>query len=250
MNIFRLCSTLFTVQPLPVSELYHLHFPSRILRVNKMKKLIIPKHFLYIYALSFLMFVTVWLQTSPKNYLGILIVFFFSTILVLSICDTYTVLYSRCAQLRWNFLVLYLEWRFLAYTWNEPSWFRTWNRDSLACFMSCSLCLACYVAIEATWYKFIDDNRILSFFKTKKWTLNLKYFFQGFIPSQSLSSVQFSRSVVSYSLWPHESQHARPPYPSPTPGVYSNSCLLSQWCHPAISSSVIPFSSCPQSLPA
>ena len=62
--------------------------------------------------------------------------------------------------------------------------------------------------------------------------------------------VQFSRSVVSDSLWPHESQHARPPCPSPTPGVHSNSCPLSQWCHPAISSSVIPFSSCPQSLPA
>ena len=61
---------------------------------------------------------------------------------------------------------------------------------------------------------------------------------------------QFSRSVVSDSLGPHESQHARPPCPSPTPGVYSNSCPLSQWCHPAISSSVIPFSSCPQSLPA
>ena len=57
-------------------------------------------------------------------------------------------------------------------------------------------------------------------------------------------SVQFSRSVVSDSLWPHESQHARPPCPSPTPGVHSNSCPLSQWCHPAISSSVIPFSSC------
>ena len=59
-----------------------------------------------------------------------------------------------------------------------------------------------------------------------------------------------NRSVVSDSLWPHESQHARPPCPSPTPGVYSNSCPLSRWCHPAISSSVIPFSSCPQSLPA
>ena len=63
-------------------------------------------------------------------------------------------------------------------------------------------------------------------------------------------SVQFSRSVVSNSLPPHELQHARPPCSSPTPGVYSNSHLLSWWCHPAISSSVIPFSSCPQSLPA
>ena len=62
-------------------------------------------------------------------------------------------------------------------------------------------------------------------------------------------SVQISCSVMSNSLWPHELQHARPPCPSPTPGVHSNSCPLSQWCHPAISSSVVPFSSCPQSLP-
>ena len=65
-----------------------------------------------------------------------------------------------------------------------------------------------------------------------------------------ISSVQFSRSVVSDSLRPHESQHARPPCPSPTPGVYSDSPLSSHWCHPAISASVVPFSSCPQSLPA
>ena len=65
-----------------------------------------------------------------------------------------------------------------------------------------------------------------------------------------LSSVQFSRSVVSDSLQPHELQHARPPCPTPTPGVHSNSRPSSRWCHPAISSSVVPFSSCPQSLPA
>ena len=64
------------------------------------------------------------------------------------------------------------------------------------------------------------------------------------------TSVQFSRSVMSDSLWPHESQHTRPPCPSPTLGVYSNSCPSSQWWHPAILSSIIPFSSCPQSLPA
>ena len=63
-------------------------------------------------------------------------------------------------------------------------------------------------------------------------------------------SVQFSRSVVSDSLQPHESQHARPPCPSPTLGVYSNSCPSSRWCHPAILSSVVTSSSCPQSLPA
>ena len=64
------------------------------------------------------------------------------------------------------------------------------------------------------------------------------------------SSVQFSRSVVSDSLWPHELQHARLPCPSPAPRVHSNSCLLSRWCHPAISSSVVSFSSCLQSLSA
>ena len=65
----------------------------------------------------------------------------------------------------------------------------------------------------------------------------------------SMVSVQFSCSVVSDSLWPHESQHSRPPCPSPTPGVHSDSRPSSQWCHPATSSSVVPFSSCPQSLP-
>ena len=62
--------------------------------------------------------------------------------------------------------------------------------------------------------------------------------------------IQFSRSVMSNSLWPHEPQHARPPCPSPTPGVHPNPCPLSRWCHPTISSSVVPFSSCPQSFPA
>ena len=63
-------------------------------------------------------------------------------------------------------------------------------------------------------------------------------------------SVQFSRSVVSNSLWPHELQHAKLPCPSPTPGAYPNSCPLSRWCHPTIPSSVILFSSCPPSFPA
>ena len=62
--------------------------------------------------------------------------------------------------------------------------------------------------------------------------------------------VQFSRSVMSNSFWPHELQHARPPCPSPTPGAYSNSSPIRWWCHPTISSSVIPFSFCLQSFPA
>ena len=72
----------------------------------------------------------------------------------------------------------------------------------------------------------------------------------GYFYFLQFSSVQFSCSVVSDSLRPHESQHSRPPCPSPTPGVHPDSHPSSQWCHPAISSSVIPLSSCPQSLPA
>ena len=78
-------------------------------------------------------------------------------------------------------------------------------------------------------------------------TLNLKLWGCG---PACWVSVQFSRSVVSDSLQPHELQHTRPPCPSPTPGVHPNSRPSSRWCHPAISSSVVPFSSCPQSFPA
>ena len=70
------------------------------------------------------------------------------------------------------------------------------------------------------------------------------------LPLYSFSSVQFSHSVMSDSLQPHELQHTRPPCPSPAPRAYPDSCPLSRWCHPTISSSVFPFSSCPQSLPA
>ena len=70
------------------------------------------------------------------------------------------------------------------------------------------------------------------------------------LPEQLFSSVQSSHSIISDSLWPHEPKHARPPCPSPTPGIHPNPCPLCQWCHPTISSSVIPFSSCPQSFPA
>ena len=69
-------------------------------------------------------------------------------------------------------------------------------------------------------------------------------------PAVQFSSVQFSRSVVSASLRPHEPQHARPPCPSPTPGVHPNPCPWSRWGHPSTSSSVVPFSSCPQAFPA
>ena len=71
-----------------------------------------------------------------------------------------------------------------------------------------------------------------------------------FLTITQFSSVQFSCSVMSNSLWTHESQHARPLCPSPTPRIHPNSCAWSRWCHPAISSSVVLFSSCPQSFPA
>ena len=85
---------------------------------------------------------------------------------------------------------------------------------------------------------------LMSFFKKLRYNWHITLVIDFF------SSVQFSCSVVSDSLWPHESQHARPPCPSLTPRVHSNSRSLSWWCHPAISSSVVPFSSCPQSLSA
>ena len=68
--------------------------------------------------------------------------------------------------------------------------------------------------------------------------------------SRRMNSVQFSHSVVSDSLRPREPQHARPPCPTPTPGDHPNPCPSSRWCHPTVSSSVVPFSSCPQSFPA
>ena len=74
---------------------------------------------------------------------------------------------------------------------------------------------------------------------------NLEWAFLPFLEN----SVQFSHSVMSKSLWPHGLEHVKPPCPSPTPRAYSNSCPFSRWCHPTISSSVIPFSSCLQSFP-
>ena len=86
------------------------------------------------------------------------------------------------------------------------------------------------------------------FYKLFKFSWSLQFKVINGSKYITFSSVQFSRSVTSNSLWPHESQHARPPCPSP--GVHSDSRPSSHWCHPAISSSVILFSSCPQSLPA
>ena len=88
-------------------------------------------------------------------------------------------------------------------------------------------------------------NNMSMTFSLSKLTVNIFCILNIFIRSD-----QISRSVVSDSFPPHESQHARPPCPSPTPRVHSDSHPSSQWCHPAISSSVVPFSSCPQSLRA
>ena len=93
-----------------------------------------------------------------------------------------------------------------------------------------------------TQYLHNNTNTYLPFSRERLYNIQL-YLFQ-------IRSDQISRSVVSDSLRPHESQHASPPCPSPTPGVHSDSRPSSQRCHPAISSSVVRFSSCPQSLPA
>ena len=92
----------------------------------------------------------------------------------------------------------------------------------------------------------IHITQTKSSFKQRSWTNKPQHKLQ----MVQFNSVQFSHSVVSDSLRPHESPHAKTPCPSPTPGVHSDSRPLSRWCHPAISSSVVPFSSCPQSLPA
>ena len=92
-------------------------------------------------------------------------------------------------------------------------------------------------------YHFNKSGLILDF-------VNIPYKIGTFYKNHKVSVSQFSRSVVSDCLQPHESQHARPPCPSPTPGVYPDSCPLSWWCHSTILSSVVPFSSCPQSLSA
>ena len=108
----------------------------------------------------------------------------------------------------------------------------TWHPQAFVCsFLVC-------------WDKLVNRNGFMDFkIIFTKWTKDLNR-------GHRLSSLQFSCSVMSDSLWPHGLQHARPPCPSPTPGVYSNSCPLSRWCHPTISSSVVPFSSCLQSSPA
>ena len=99
---------------------------------------------------------------------------------------------------------------------------------------------------HGSWFYWAVVNmiRLVSFLWL--WFTHANYFITNF----KILFLLLSHSVVSDSLWHHGLQHARPPCPSPTPGAYPNSCPLSQWCHPTISSSVAPFYSCPQSLPA
>ena len=111
--------------------------------------------------------------------------------------------------------------------------------------------ILCLFSIWLAFYCWIV--RVLCIFWSPLSDISFANIFSHFVSFFSLSwfsSVQFSRSVVSDSLWPHELQHTRPPCPSPTPRVHSNSCSSSWWCHPAILSSVVPFSSCPHSLQA
>ena len=120
----------------------------------------------------------------------------------------------------------------------------------------------CFLCLLSIWMFSLENYSVFLFFNwvvcfvdiecmrcLHTFDINPCWSYHIFLHSVSQFS-QFSHSVVSDSLQPHKLQHARPPCPSPTPGVHSNSCPLSRWCHPAISSSVVPFFSCPQSLPA
>ena len=145
----------------------------------------------------------------------------------------------------------FLAWRI---SWTEGVWWTTVHR----------------VTWSQTWLKWLSmqDTMLIPFdpiillstlektpnirkaLRNKKSYLCVICIMENYIVKHYMSNNQISRSVVSDSFRPRESQHARPPCPTPTPRVHWDSCPLSQWCHPAISSSVVPFSSCPQSLPA
>ena len=103
---------------------------------------------------------------------------------------------------------------------------------------------------ETSWVQILALNFLLMGSEQNSWLLYTCFLSCNNVDINQFSSVQFSHSVVSDSLWPYELQHARLPCSSPTPGAYPNSCPLSRWCHPTISSSVVPFSSCPQSFSA
>ena len=141
----------------------------------------------------------------------------------------------------------------------------TWGKKKLRTFRLPPFISATTLKKSLQLFKYSDFRLIISIFQCinslTPWLLSFTCMFNltgnpvGFTIKtyqefNHFSSVQFSCSVVSDSLWHHEPQHSRPPCPSPTPRVYPNSCPLSWWSHPTISSSVVPFSSCPQSFPA
>ena len=128
-------------------------------------------------------------------------------------------------------------------SWKEVDWMLTCVTLELKCVCYRSRPMLCYCHVC------VDCKNVYQHFQKIFFSSILTFFIRIGL-NVLFSSVQFSGSVVSDSLRPHELQHARPPFPSQTPRVYSNSCLSIWWCHPAISSSVVPFSSCPQSLPA
>ena len=142
---------------------------------------------------------------------------------------------------------------------NKEQWQRKLSLSRLTHRHKFSSSLSPKLAIVPTFFKPVIQPmwricKLSIFFSKHLWLLKVVTLFLFFVTEDSdwqtfFSSVQFCHSVVSDSLRPHELQHTRPPCPSPTPRVYSNSCPSSRWCHPAISSSVIPFSSCPQPLP-
>ena len=99
-------------------------------------------------------------------------------------------------------------------------------------------------------YSYFSSTLLMLYLFTDTTAWNIISIISWDLLNSLFSSLHFSRSVVSDSLRPHELQDARPPCPSPTPWVYPNSCPLSRWCHPVISFSVLPFSSCPQSFPS
>ena len=167
-------------------------------------------------------------------------------------------------------LVGVICWLCFPHTWLH-SWASnflmvTWGKKKLRTFRLPPLISAATLKKSLQLFKYSDFRLIISIFQcinslTHPWLLSLTCMFnltgnpvgstiKTYQEFNHFSSVQFSCSVVSNSLWHLELQHSRPPCPSPTPIVYPNSWTLNWWSHPTISSSVVPFSSCPQSFPA
>jgi len=121
-----------------------------------------------------------------------------------------------------------------------------WSDLAASMLLSCHVIKSCHMIMSCHLKYPVSSLRVEDRFHISSYSL-LSDNLNNNIKSQY--SAQFSRSVMSNSLWPHEPQHAGPPCPSPTPGFYPNQCPLSWWCHPTISSSVVPFSSCSQSFP-